>query len=271
MVEAGASVTLSAYNSGGCNSVIAVLTNQSTVTVGTDRSYKLSLTVPPAVTLVSPVGLIDTYSPSYSWNNEPSSTWYYLWVDGPNGNVIQQWYTSTQANCDGTTCSVTPATALGGGTYTWWVQTWNPAGYGPWSAGMSFSITCPDKPILISPSGKLVTFPSFIWHSVAGASWYRLWLDGPSGNVNHTVVWGLGCLQRLDLFNDDVQPIGCWRVHLAGGDLEPVWIWSERWHELLDSRTLTNHVKDYRLAPSGRSLPLTLGTKSLMQLIITCG
>ena len=28
-----------------------------------------------------------------------------------------------------------------GGTYTWWIQTWNNAGDGPWSNGLTFSIS----------------------------------------------------------------------------------------------------------------------------------
>jgi hypothetical protein len=36
---------------------------------------------------------------------------------------------------------VTNATTLPVGTNTWWVQTWNSAGYGPWSSGLTFTIS----------------------------------------------------------------------------------------------------------------------------------
>jgi hypothetical protein len=95
-----------------------------------------------AATLVTPNGSIGAnYNPTYTWNQVTGSTWYYLWVNGPSGTLIQQWYTSAQANCNGTTCSVTPATALAGGAYTWWVETYTSAGNGPWSSAMNFTVS----------------------------------------------------------------------------------------------------------------------------------
>jgi hypothetical protein len=74
----------------------------------------------------------------------PGAAAYYLWVDGPSSTgIIKQWFTPAQANCNGTTCSVTPTTTLGGGNHAWAIQTWNTAGYGPWSAPKSFSTTIP--------------------------------------------------------------------------------------------------------------------------------
>jgi hypothetical protein len=50
--------------------------------------------------------------------------------------------TAATAGCgSGTgTCSYTPATVLGAGTGIWWIEVWSPAGYGPWSDGMSFTV-----------------------------------------------------------------------------------------------------------------------------------
>lgn len=97
---------------------------------------------PPSATLISPNGTITDTTPTYTWNAVANSTWYYLWVNDSTGNVIRKWYTADQAGCaSGTgTCSVTPATTLASGNGTWWIQTWNSAGYGPWSAGMNFNI-----------------------------------------------------------------------------------------------------------------------------------
>ncbi len=142
-----------------------------------------------AATLVTPTGYIDTnYNPTYTWNQVGGSTWYYLWVNGPNGNVIKQWYTSAQANCNGTTCSVTPATTLRSGAHTWWIQTWNEAGIGPWSAPMAFSTFTPPLPgasTLLTPSGDIGTNynPTYTWNQVTGATYYYLWVNGPSGVV----------------------------------------------------------------------------------------
>ena len=101
-----------------------------------------SIPVPPlpgATTLVSPTGNITTNNPTYTWNEVTDATWYYLWVNGPSGNVIKQWYTSADAHCGGGTCWVTPTTTLASGAHIWWIQTWNPAGVGPWSDGTNFS------------------------------------------------------------------------------------------------------------------------------------
>ncbi len=148
--------------------------------------------LPGAATLVSPSGDIGrTYSPTYTWNKVDTATWYYLWVDGPSGNVIQQWYQSSVI-CTGGTCAATPTVTLGGGGHTWWVRTWNEEGYGPWSAAMTFSTTVPTPPVaatLVSPSGSASTQPTYTWNAVLdsaqgdAATWYYLWVNGPSGNV----------------------------------------------------------------------------------------
>jgi M6 family metalloprotease-like protein len=138
-----------------------------------------------ATALQTPSGSIGTnYNPTYTWNQVSDSTWYYLWVNGPNGNVIKQWYTSAQANCNGSTCSVTPATTLGGGAHTWWIQTWNSAGNGPWSTGLPFSTPpAPGTATLLSPSGDIGTnyYPTYSWNQVSDSTWYYLWVNGPAG------------------------------------------------------------------------------------------
>lgn len=148
-------------------------------------------------TLVSPSAAIGSnYNPTYTWNAVATMTYYYLYVNGPSGNVIKQWYSAAEAGCtDGTgTCSVTPTTPLGGGAHTWWVQTWNAAGYGAWSSGMNFSTTIPTTPgiaTLSSPNGSIVDFtPTFSWNEVlarsdeeSAATYYYLYVNGPSGNV----------------------------------------------------------------------------------------
>jgi hypothetical protein len=98
-------------------------------------------TAPGAATLISPNGNIETTNPTYTWEEVSEATSYYLWVDGPTASgIIQQWYTAGQANCNGTTCSVTPSTTLSSGAHIWWIQTWSEAGFGPWSDRMDFSI-----------------------------------------------------------------------------------------------------------------------------------
>ena len=100
-------------------------------------------TAPGIATLVSPTGATATSTPTYTWNAVPGATQYYVWVANPIGNPkIMQWHTSTECGCaSGTgTCSITPTTALTVGPATWWIQTNNTYGLGPWSAPMDFTV-----------------------------------------------------------------------------------------------------------------------------------
>jgi len=95
-----------------------------------------------ATTLTTPSGNITDSTPTYTWNAVTGAAQYYLYVtDSVTGGKIKTWYTASDAGCsDGTgTCSVTPATVLAVGNGKWWIQTWNPAGYGPWSSEKTFN------------------------------------------------------------------------------------------------------------------------------------
>jgi hypothetical protein len=143
-------------------------------------------TPPEAAVLVSPSGTVSTTRPTYTWNMVPGASWYYLWVNDSSNSSgkIKMWYTAADAECSSVTgqCSVTPATALAYGQAQWWIQTWNGAGSGPWSAGMTFQVTNPVVPpppaTLISPAGTISTStPTYIWNSVPTATWYYLWVN----------------------------------------------------------------------------------------------
>jgi hypothetical protein len=151
----------------------------------------VSSSPPVAATLVSPINNAVTAdnTPTYTWNAVNGSTWYYLWVDlQGGGNVIKQWYTAAGAGCpSGTgTCSVTHATVLADGNHDWWIKTWNSNGNGPWSSRGDFSVatSVPAAPTLIYPTGGVDTpssNPNFQWNAVSGATWYYIWVDGPTG------------------------------------------------------------------------------------------
>ncbi len=146
------------------------------------------LPAPTAATLVSPSASIGSnYKPTYKWNEVASSTWYYLWINGPSGVILQKWYQSANV-CSAGVCSATPDLTLTGGNYTWWIQTWNTTGYGPWSSAMNFStdvLTAPRAATLVSPSGSLGSNskPTYTWNEVANSTWYYLWVNGPSGVI----------------------------------------------------------------------------------------
>jgi hypothetical protein len=140
---------------------------------------------PPAATLLSPMGSIGTQTPTFSWTRVSSATWYYLWVQNAGGTlVIQTWYTAASL-CNSFTCSVTAAVALAvGNTHTWWVETYDGLGYGPWSTGLSFMPTIPTTTTLSSPTGSVATTtPTFRWSKIGAATRYYLWVQNAGGTT----------------------------------------------------------------------------------------
>jgi hypothetical protein len=97
--------------------------------------------LPEAATLISPSGTISETSPTFTWNAVATATWYRLYVrEGSSGSVIDTWYQASNVT-SGSTCSVTPSTTLNSEDHTWWIQTYNAYGYGPWSDSMDFTVS----------------------------------------------------------------------------------------------------------------------------------
>jgi hypothetical protein len=97
---------------------------------------------PVAATLVAPTGVIPNGSVTFTWQAAAGATFYYLQVnDATASPKLTLWYPAAQACSGGSaTCFVTITTGFGAGGAVWWIQTWNPDGFGPWSAGMRFAI-----------------------------------------------------------------------------------------------------------------------------------
>ncbi len=181
---------------------------------------------PPATGLISPSGSIGTQTPTYTWGKVPSSTWYYLWVQNAGGTpVMQTWYTAASV-CGTLTCSVTPAVTLAvGNTHTWWVETWNPLAYGPWSTSLSVTPTAPTATTLTSPTGSVATTtPTYVWNKVPSSTWYYLWVQNAGGTpvvqtwYTSDSVCGSGVCS--------VTP----SVALASGNLHTWWV--ETWNPI---------------------------------------
>lgn len=94
-------------------------------------------------TLLSPSGPGSSPTPTYSWSPVPGMSWYYLWVVDSTGPKVKVWLEAATAGCgSGTgTCRYTPSTAVAPGAATWWIEGWSPTGYGPWSLGLSFTVS----------------------------------------------------------------------------------------------------------------------------------
>ena len=146
---------------------------------------------PGQASLIAPSGGITNNQPAFSWNVPPATattdpaTWYYLYISGPSGYVFANWYRASTV-CGGSTCSIANPTTFSGGNYRWWIQSWNAAGYGPWSTVKEFSIPVPPPPgraILNSPNGTTTNNPTYNWNKVSDATWYYVYISGPSGYV----------------------------------------------------------------------------------------
>jgi probable HAF family extracellular repeat protein len=147
--------------------------------------------LPGKVALVSPSESINTNTPVYTWNADAQSAWYFLWVDDDTGTKIKTWYSAEQAGCSSGkgACSVKPDIDVGGAA-TWWIQTRNLNFYGPWSDGLAFTapvLIRPGKPILLSPSGTVITnTPTYVWNAVPKATQYLLSISDYKGTGSTT-------------------------------------------------------------------------------------
>ncbi len=142
---------------------------------------------PPAqAILIAPIGTINENTPTYIWNTVNTATWYHLWINGPTGKILAKWYKAEEIDCDTDKCQITPAVTLTKGAHTWWIQTWNGAGHGPWSEGMTFTtntgIERPPVATLISPKDIISeATPTYTWHAVNTATWYYFWINDTAG------------------------------------------------------------------------------------------
>jgi glucose/arabinose dehydrogenase/PKD repeat protein len=142
--------------------------------------------LPGAVTQVSPSGTIATNNPTYTWNVEPNSTQYQLWVYDSNLHTrVNQTYDAA-AVCGGGVCSVAPGVTLPLGNSSWYLRGINAQGAGPWK-NLAFVVAgLPGAVTPVSPSGAIATNnPTYVWQELAGATDYHLWVYDRN---NHTRV-----------------------------------------------------------------------------------
>lgn len=115
--------------------------------------------------------------------------------------MIKQWYTSAQANCNSTTCFVTPATALADGEYSWKVMTYTSAGDGPWSESTNFAVG-QAEPTLVGPQGDIGRNynPTYTWNKVTdlpGTSSSSAIIHRHGGRVVTGMSWLKSATTRL--------------------------------------------------------------------------
>jgi hypothetical protein len=87
----------------------------------------------------SPASSVCSVTPAHNvWNGVQGATEYVLWVENAGTEAVVL-NTVVPAACSSSTCSATPATALPGGAYRFWIRGRNASGVGAWSQAVEFT------------------------------------------------------------------------------------------------------------------------------------
>src|SRR5258706_3495606 len=147
-------------------------------------NFVLSVT-PGPVQRISPTGNITNRRPTLSWQRNINISWYGLWLGGPQGELISQWYNANSV-CNTTTCSISPFTSdLPAGNYSWWMSSVSNSGNsGPWD-GTTFTIAImPGTVVQTSPTGDITDRrPTLTWQREFDSNWYGLTVYDRFGTV----------------------------------------------------------------------------------------
>jgi hypothetical protein len=130
---------------------------------------------PGAATLLSPTSnaSITNHCPQLTWSQSvPSADWFRLYITRNGSAYLDQWI-------EGVT-NWTATAGLPAGTYSWWVDTYNSAGLGPWSQSSTFTVpfAVPTSIALIAPTGTVAANSTqrYTWKSDSAALWYELYV-----------------------------------------------------------------------------------------------
>src|SRR5687768_6713435 len=103
-----------------------------------------SAATPP--TVISPQGIASP-RPTYAWSPVAGATRYEIRVWNDTGTVLRRWYKPDV--CSTTPCAATPAVTLGRDVHRWQMRARDAAGFGPWSAPLTFRVDDPVAPTLL--------------------------------------------------------------------------------------------------------------------------
>jgi hypothetical protein len=156
---------------------------------------------PGGATPIAPSATVDSTTIAFTWNSAATATWYQLWLGRPDASVVlDQWFTAEHAGCaGGATCSITLTPAIGAGAFNWYVRSWNPSGYGPWSAAHTFTVrgALQGWSGILPPSRRftLVLNNEAVLDNETGLVWHRApsaGVDVWSSGTSHCALWTIG-------------------------------------------------------------------------------
>jgi hypothetical protein len=155
------------------------------------RTFSVANHSPDKVTTIRDPLELDTRRPRFDFDAPLGASWFRFYVADTAGTKIwDQWVTRPDAcgALEATTCNLTriPHDLVDGTTYQLWIQTWGPAGTGPWSDVYLFTV---DVPAPSLPDGLVMSAndgdPHFSWNDQDTATWYQLVVIDSTGASLH--------------------------------------------------------------------------------------
>jgi len=116
---------------------------------------------------IAPTGVASNPTPQFTWTEQAAADWYLVHVTRNGAFYRKKWVQNTTA--------LTFPAEFAYGNYRWWVQTWNPNGFGPWSDAAAF---CLGKPVAVAGSANQVRWDN---EPTSDADWYQVRIDDVSG------------------------------------------------------------------------------------------
>jgi hypothetical protein len=157
----------------------ATPTIEPTVEPTTEEATTVSLT------LYTPVGDIDGFTPPFVWAHEPGVQWYSLWVSDGVDTIYSEWHEAALV-CRIEVCVVdTGISYAAGQTYVWQVQTGVNSIYGERIGEGSFVNSSQSTPaVLVAPLDMVGNLsPTFIWAHQNSATWYQILVSDGANSV----------------------------------------------------------------------------------------
>ena len=174
-----------------------------TTFLSSSRSF--SLYGPPET--YDPSGKIYDSNPTFTWERINGADEYEFYIGDVLGLIFDSTVSSTSVCGYETTCSYTPSLDLEPGEYSWWLKAKNDSGVSDRTELEDFEVMPPPTKVsLYSPSGRILEDnPWFEWEEDPGATEYRLYLSGPSGNIYNEWISAQGqCYFDVCVFLTDL-------------------------------------------------------------------
>jgi len=140
----------------------------------------------PAVRVEPQPGTTLAFAPDVlTWQADPNGIWYHLYLGGPDGMLIEQWYAADEVCAEGV-CTLTELPAMVNGAYNWWMAVWGWDGMTAYDK-TTFTIETPPPGLVDRTAPTSGVHTELTWTHDPLAMWYRVYLMR-NGTV-HTDKW----------------------------------------------------------------------------------